>query len=178
MKNKKIWREIRRACSLLLYVLMVALLLIGLYPVVARTVFGIQHPSLFGCSAAVVISGSMADSIAVNDIVIIQKQDAYAEGDIISFENGNMLITHRIIAQEDGAFITKGDANNTADPFPVSPPQIAGKVVLIIPKLGVMIQFFNTPAGRGMLFVAAVLLVIVPARIQRGTNGGADDEIK
>lgn len=176
MKNKRFLQAMRRTCSVLLYAVMLVLLLIGLYPILAKHLLGAEHPSLFGYSSAVVISGSMSGSIEVNDIVIIHEKSVYETDDIISFESDGALVTHRIIAQEQGEFITKGDANDTADPDSVSPEQIVGKVVLVIPKLGAVIYFFKTPAGMAVLFLAAALLVILPACKQQETNGGAVDE--
>ncbi len=155
---------------------MIGLLLVSLYPFLARQLFGIRHPTVFGYSTAIVVSGSMAEAIDVNDVVVIRKEAAYAPEDIVSYVQGDLLITHRIVAQEGDCFRTKGDANDTVDPSPVHPEQIVGKVVLILPKIGAVISLFHTPAGMAILFLAAVCLLLLPANTQKPSGGGAADE--
>ena len=40
------------------------------------------------------------------------------KGDIITFHNGDTVVTHRVVKKEKDIFITKGDANKTEDPVP------------------------------------------------------------
>lgn len=176
MNKKIVFQKIIQSCRVLVYIVMLLILLMGLYPFIARNLLGIDHPTIFGYSSAVVVSGSMSGSIEVNDIVIIREESSYKVGDIISYESGDSLVTHRITAQKDGKFITKGDANNTADRMPVHAEQIMGRVIYVIPKLGAVISFFSSPAGMGILFIAAFLLIIIPSRKKHNTNGGAADE--
>ena len=81
-------------------------------------------PSVFGVTPMVVQSGSMSgnaeDHIEVGDLIFTVKPDTdkLKAGDIISFMDGNIAVTHRIIEVRAGAdgkrsFITKGDANNS-----------------------------------------------------------------
>lgn len=165
-----------RIGRILFLLAMLAVLLIALYPFAAKHLLGVKHPTVFGYSTAVVVSGSMSGSIEVNDVVVIHKQDMYKPDDIISYLQGDILITHRIAAQQQDAFITKGDANDTADSDPVFPEQIVGKVVMIIPKVGALIAFLHTPAGLAVLFVCAVLLLIVPTKSSDQSERGAADE--
>lgn len=75
-------------------------------------------------------TGSMEDNIHAGDYILTLKKDKYEVGDIITFRKEHYLITHRIIEEADGKFITKGDANNTVDE-PVSTDYIVGKVIII-----------------------------------------------
>lgn len=114
--------------------------------------------------AYIVESGSMEPNISVGAVVVTKSATDFQKGDIITFtpKNSKETITHRIYSIEsaDGAtvFRTKGDANEESDNWEVSPTQIVGKEMLIIPKLGYLANFVRTPKG----FVA---LVVIPASI-------------
>jgi len=116
-------------------------------------------------------SGSMRPTLHVGDMVYVA--DANAEdidvGDIISFQQQSITITHRCInvIKEDNQtfFQTKGDANEDNDTSLVSGDQLVGKVPTMklfgwtlyakIPRLGYLSLFVHTPPG-------FFLLVMVP----------------
>ncbi len=135
-----------------------ALLLCNVYTIVLRTAFDVLQPSVFGVSTAVVITGSMEPAVSVNDMVVIHEQESYEPGDIVSYQSGSMLVTHRVIAVTDGGYITRGDANNTDD-GEIAREAVVGKVVLVIPKAGYAIAFLQTPLG--MLVMTGVLFALV-----------------
>lgn len=135
-----------------------ALLLCNVYTIVLRTAFDVLQPSVFGVSAAVVITGSMEPAVSVNDMVVIHEQESYEPGDIVSYQSGSMLVTHRVTAVTDGGYITRGDANNTDD-GEIAKEAVVGKVVLVIPKVGYAIAFLQTPLG--MLVMTGVLFALV-----------------
>ncbi|MBR5512982.1 MAG: signal peptidase I [Ruminococcus sp.] len=172
MKNNKLRKFLSATGSIASIAVIAALLLLTVYPAAAKLFFGIKHPTVLGFSTAVVISGSMAEEINVNDVVIIHRQEGYEKGDVISFHSCSGLVTHRIAEEIDEGFITKGDANNTPDPDIVTYNSIEGKVVLIIPKIGGAIQFFSTPLGMLILFTIAVILLFIPAKTKDSSDGG------
>ena len=174
MKNDKTKKILSVSGSILSYVLIAALLLLTVYPAAAKLFFGVKHPTVFGFSTAVVISGSMEEEISVNDVVIIHRQKSYEKVDIISFHSGGNLITHRIVDITDEGFITKGDANNTPDSDIVKYDEIEGKVICIIPKVGGAIQFFSTPLGMMTLFLIAAVLLLLPAKPKKSSDGGGE----
>lgn len=135
-----------------------ALLLCNVYTIVLRTAFDVLQPSVFGVSTAVVITGSMEPAVSVNDMVVIHEQESYEPGDIVSYQSGSMLVTHRVTAVTDGGYITRGDANNTDD-GEIAKEAVVGKVVLVIPKVGYAIAFLQTPLG--MLVMTGVLFALV-----------------
>lgn len=140
--------------------LIAVVLLCNVYTIVMRVAFDQVQPSVFGFSTAVVITGSMEPSVSVNDMVVIHEQESYEEGDIVSYQNGSMLVTHRVRSVTDGGYITQGDANNTDD-GEIPREAVVGKVVLVIPKVGYAIQALQTPLGMlvmtGVLFALAAL---------------------
>ena len=91
--------------------------------------------NVFGKSLLRVVTGSMEPSIHVGDYILVEKTDtnSLSEGDIISFYSeqsdiSGMLVTHRIVSRnEDGSYITKGDANSVSDTVSVPQENIVGK---------------------------------------------------
>jgi hypothetical protein len=79
------------------------------------------------------------------------------------------LITHRIIEIKEYGVITKGDANSTADPE-TGFDRIEGKVVLVIPKIGILLGYLRTPTGMIVLFAVIALIATLkdmPEKIAR-----------
>lgn len=161
MRGIKIAAKIVRA----VFIAVLALLLMcNLYFIAARSFTG-EQPTLFGYSSAVVVSGSMSDTINVDDMVIIHRQDSYSNGDIITYisSNGN-LITHRIQETTKDGYITKGDANNTPDKEIVAKDNVVGIVVMIIPKIGMVSSALRTPLGMLCIVLVGGLLVWITSR--------------
>ena len=115
-------------------------------------------PTVLGVAPMVVLSGSMsgtaADHIEVGDLIFTTKPDTEAlqVGDVVAFKDGNVVVTHRIVAvtaDESGKkqFITKGDANNTEDPA-IYPESVIGVYRGRIPKLGDFALFLQKPLGQ------------------------------
>ena len=118
-------------------------------------------PGLFGIRPYVVYSGSMEPKIPTG-AVVFTKEGAYSPetGDIITFHNEDTVVTHRVVKKEEGTFITKGDANKTADPVSVKESQIIGRVVFSLPYLGYVIHFLRTRIPFTVVVIAACLAVI------------------
>lgn len=130
-------------------------------------------PAVVGAEESyVVLSGSMAAEpepvIKPGDVVIVNSvnADALGEGDIITFDRGgDTPTTHRIVAveQQDDQrqFVTKGDNNEDADPQPVAPDQVIGRVMFTIPLVGHVVQFANTTLGFATLVGLPIGLLVV-----------------
>ncbi|MCR4326511.1 MAG: signal peptidase I [Candidatus Roizmanbacteria bacterium] len=111
-------------------------------------------------------SSSMVPSIYPGSLIITQEQplDGYAPGDIVSFYaqpvsgSRTNIVTHRIIRMGGNVYLTKGDANNAADPAILEPRFIIGKVLCTIPWIGNVVGFAKT--NRGMY-----LSIIIPAGV-------------
>ncbi len=108
-----------------------------------------------------VSSGSMEPAIKTGSIVFTLAQNNYQIGDVITFNSdpkSKTSTTHRIVAFDGSVIKTAGDANNAPDTKLVSVNDIVGKVYTIIPYLGYLAGFIQTPQG-------FILFVIVPATI-------------
>lgn len=162
MKAKKALTVIRWIWRILLLAVVLLVLLGSLYRIAAQRFFGQTTPTVLGFSSAVVLTGSMADAIQPDDVIITHRQDAYKVGDIVTYQTGGMSVTHRIIAVHENGYRTKGDANNTDDGADIPQDAVVGKVVLVIPKIGAVIRFVRTPAGVLSLLAVIGLLLELP----------------
>lgn len=90
--------------------------------------------------AVSVATGSMEPKLKVGDAAIVYQTENIAVGDVIQFQSGNHTVLHRVIkiTQLDGqtVYITKGDANSSADAGVVQAEDVTGKVVSSVPYLG------------------------------------------
>ena len=79
-----------------------------------------------------IISNSMKPWIKPGDIVLLQSAltEKLRIGDIITYQSGNILITHRIININKESITTRGDRNNKTD-APVAKGQIIGLVTSV-----------------------------------------------
>lgn len=143
----------------------------NLYTIIARQYFGQVQPTVLGWSAAVVISGSMSDTIEVNDLIIAKAQESYEKDDIISFLHGSSLVTHRIVEVQEDGYITKGDANNTPDPEPVSREKVVGKVVRVFPGVGAVIEAARSPLGMCCIVLLGLGLMALPTVLNAPQGG-------
>lgn len=119
------------------------------------------------------ITGSMKPEINIDDIIITRAVDAGSleTGDIITFRtSGNMLVTHRIKhINEDGSFITKGDANAMEDiGLKVNRDNIVGKYFFKIPKGAYIVEFFQSFSG--MLIFLLLLVLLLQSNAKRIIN--------
>lgn len=156
--------------------LLLALLLgCNLYLLGCKHLGGEEDPSIFGYTVAVIASGSMEPALQVDDLIFSHAQPVYQTGDIITFRTENSLTTHRIAAVTGaGCYITKGDANNAADPDPVPPEAVLGRVVWRIPYIGRGIVLLRTPLGMLGMLLAAFALIEFPLLLQKQRLKGED----
>lgn len=109
-------------------------------------------PKLFGVEIYEVISESMEPEIPVGSAVYVKETEpeTLAEGEIIAFQRGDSLITHRIVENkvQERELITKGDANNREDVAPVAYADVVGRVEVHIPVLGTVFAFFSGGTGK------------------------------
>lgn len=130
-------------------------------PMVVFTLISSKTNALAGIQSFVVLTGSMEPNISTGSVIYTKPEASYVKGDAIAFKQADRTITHRIIAiDKTGEFVTKGDANNTADSDTVSKDKIVGKEVFSLPYLGYFIRFLSTLQGFTLFIVAPVLIFI------------------
>jgi signal peptidase len=111
-----------------------------------------------------VMSGSMEPSIKTGSVVAVQETDEYAKDDVITIKmknDPNQTYTHRIIEiNEEGQYVTKGDANESTDPDIATKDQILGEVVFNVPLVGYVTNFAKQPTGFVLLIIVPCIIVI------------------
>ncbi len=119
-------------------------------------------PMFAGYACMIVASPSMTGTINEGDMVIVRRSSEFKLGDIVTYvtTDTNEAVTHRIVNYGDGEgmFVTKGDFNNTQDMVQISIDQIAGKVVTVIPKVGLAVKWFLYEGG--IVYVVAIIAII------------------
>ena len=151
--------RVRRIGGLALTVVMA----IALTIFVAMTVLRISGGELLA-----VRTGSMRPSIEPGDLIVTRGVDprTVKKGDVITFRvpsEDNTLVTHRVVKVADNGnkFTTKGDANDTVDPFETTAKDVLGTEWFSVPKVGQFMVFLASGLG-------TALLIIVPGCIYLG----------
>ena len=146
-------------------ILIITLFIVFGLPTVFKAVLGTETPFM------VVISRSMEPTLKVNDIIVVVgvDPDDIEVGDIIVFRNptgGPVPIVHRVVdiiilPNGERGFITKGDNNNLNDPWTLTDDYIIGRVVFVIPQLGIITRIFtSSPLMRYGIILLIVLAMI------------------
>jgi len=139
-----------------------------------RFAFGTNNPFY------VVSSGSMIPALNINDVLIVK--DGYSNsfdslkiGDVIVFHAAaeDRVIVHRVAEIQTGThgeriITTKGDANDASIPGvdnPIRISQYIGKVVYVIPGLGLITKVLSPPVN--YIIIAVILAVLFINRMGR-----------
>lgn len=97
----------------------------------------------------------MSGAIEVGDVIIVKLGAEVKEGDVIVYQEQESFITHRLLEKGQETWITKGDANNTEDE-PIKPDKVIGKVIQIVPKVGLWKKIVTRPEIIFSLLLAVI----------------------
>ena len=156
MKNKKLVSRVIDGILNVLIVLFAIFLLISMYTVIQVKVLKNEYSNFFFFFLFEVQTGSMHGTIEAGDWIIIKGTKDVKVGDIVTYRSSNDYITHRIIESYRGTYITKGDANNSADE-PIDQSQIVGKVVKKLAGFGILRKTIFNPVVIILLFITLYL---------------------
>lgn len=131
-----------------------------LLPLVAFLLITSRTSLLFGLRTFTVLTGSMRPAIQVDSLVFTIPEKEYHVNDVITFKRSDTNITHRIVGVKNNQLVTKGDANQEADPILVSKELVIGKMFLTIPYLGKLTSITKTVPGFFFLIVLPTLVFI------------------
>lgn len=156
------------------------LIVFGAFIVLFALTFGSR---LFGLTPYSIQSGSMEPSYPVGSLIYVQTSDtdSIKVNDVITFKNSksSLILTHRVVRIDSAnkLLYTKGDANSSEDPSPVSYSEVIGKPVFNLPVLGYILTFLSTIFGKILTILFALLLLATlyaPDLIRWAKHG--DDE--
>jgi len=152
-------------------------------------------PNIFGKQMYEVLSGSMEPHIHTGSIILDSPKVNISQlkvGDVITFklpkqanvfaQDTGAIVTHRIaqIVTQNGTemFRTKGDANQSVDPWIIPSSNVIAKYTSVtIPFLGYYLNFLKTRLGIALLMILPGALLIISsvvslireiARLQKG----------
>lgn len=120
---------------------------------------------LFGYQMLTIDSGSMEPNFPVDSLIFVKTVDpsGLQADDVITFtvDEKGTLVTHRIVAvlKNERSFITKGDANNTADPNTVPYDNVVGKAEFCLPKIGAVFRVVTEEEHRVCVYIAIGILI-------------------
>jgi signal peptidase I len=168
-------RLIRRALEIVLVVFVLSVL--GLAAVA-------QIAPAAGYGLYAVRSESMAPALSVGDLVIVQRVPASAlrAGDIVTLTIGaGATVTHRVVSltstDEGPVFVTKGDANATADPVAARADQVRGRLASQVAFLGLLLAMISMPSGIAALFSIGATLLTAVWLLDEVEAGDDEDEL-
>ena len=122
----------------------------------------LRPPLLGGATSYVIVSGrSMQPTLETGDLVLARTSPSYVVGDVVAYhppgEEG--LVIHRIVGREGEDFTFQGDNNDWVVPWTAPPDQIAGKGWVVIPRLGALFAYLQSPARMAAVVGALFLYV-------------------
>ncbi|TVR25520.1 MAG: signal peptidase I [Nitriliruptor sp.] len=159
-----------------------------LYLILSLAVWVLLPTLLLGWAPILVSSGSMSPAIKAGDIVLIDEDvtdDPLPPGAIITYRQADQqpdrLVTHRIRdATDAGAYVTRGDANDVDDAWPVPQERVVGYARLLVPMLGLPIHWARTGSHLALYALAGLSLgalgvSMISARTERTVALSADE---
>lgn len=164
-RRKRAENILKRKINILIYIILIPILIYNISLIIQAVIKTSETPNFLGIKTYVIISGSMKPNLQIGDIVIVKKvaQNELKQGDIISYRQGQSVITHRIaeVIDKEGEveYKTKGDNNNAEDSGIISYEMIEGKVVKHISQIGkiaIILQKKGT-----IIFIILILYIYI-----------------
>lgn len=131
-----------------------------------------------GPAGYIIVNGnSMEPVYQRGDLVLTLRADQYAVGDIVAYRHPRIgLVIHRIVGEERGHFILKGDHNTWLDSYRPTTDEVVGVAWQHLPRLGNILIQLRSPAALASLTVVLTGLValttLVPALPGQPTRQG------
>lgn len=141
----------------ILVFIITVLIFFSLYNFISLKVLNKEYSNVLGVSIFEIVSGSMEPTLNVKDLIVVKKTSNISKNDIITYIDGKDFITHRVIKIEGNTLTTKGDSNNSDD-VRIDKSKVIGKVILRIPKGGVLREVFTTPKVIVSIVVTLILI--------------------
>lgn len=138
-------------------------------------VLGIVGLKIAGVSTLTVLTPSMEPSIMTGDIILVRPtEEPVKVGNVyVGFSPDiNALLAHRVIGEgaTPGTWVTKGDANTSADTYQFSSEELSQEVVGKIPLLGHVTKDVKRMGLIAFLFIAGGIAYFWIIRSLRNTE--------
>lgn len=162
-KRKKEINIAKKIFNTVIYLILIPVLVYNISLIIQALINPKETPSFLGIKTYVIISGSMQPELDIGDIVVVKKVEKKQlnKGDIISFRQGQNVITHRIyditLEENELKIQTKGDNNNTKDEGIITYNDIEGKVIKKVSKLG---NIVITLKGKKIILIIILIIYV------------------
>lgn len=180
MEKTKQRKNVNLIVAIILCVICVPVIIVNTIMIIKTFVTPDHLPGIFGIKPAIVLSGSMRPLFKENALIFVKETDAarLKKDDVICFMQNGTAVTHRIeeviVTDGETSYVTKGDANNTTDKFPVTPDEIEGIYVGHINGLGGAAMFMQSTPGIILVIGVPVLLYLTFYFIGRKKDAAAE----
>ena len=151
-KNKQL------VIRIILFILISLILGFGIYNLNARTLLNNSMPMPFGIGLGVVMSGSMEPDLSIDDLIVVVKDDNIEVGEVIVYQDKNILVVHEVIKVDADQITTQGKANDDPDD-PISVKDVKGRVAFHIDGLGKLVNVIRTPVVTVIILAIAVFML-------------------
>lgn len=155
--------KIKKILINLILIIVSIIAIIVVYAFLQMNIFQKEYVNIFGFSIFQVATGSMSDTMEIDDIIVVKlNNNEINTNDIITFKENDHFVTHRVISKDAEHFITKGDANTNED-APITKNDIIGKVVFIVSNVAIWKKVFTDTRVIISLAITVILFIIVIA---------------
>jgi signal peptidase I len=112
---------------------------------------------------------SMKPDITSGDLAVVHRQHGYAVGDVVAYNSQILgrVVMHRIVGVDHGTFVFKGDNNDYLDPDRPSVADCIGRLVLHVPRGGLVLDMITSPVALTALAAALLAGIGASARPKR-----------
>lgn len=172
-KSSKRMFIFEKLVMILLYIIIIPIIIYNLTLMIKSYINPTEIPDFFGFKSFVIISESMEPTIMTGDAILAKevKQEELKVKDIISFQDGDSINTHRIVEiLEDNGIIkykTKGDNNKKEDKELVTYDKIEGVYQFRIKGFGKIVEVIKNKITLVVLLIVLVLISACQVRINK-----------
>lgn len=172
-KSSKRMFIFEKLVMILLYIIIIPIIIYNLTLMIKSYINPTEIPDFFGFKSFVIISESMEPTIMTGDAILVKevKQEELKVKDIISFQDGDSINTHRIVEiLEDNGIIkykTKGDNNKKEDKELVTYDKIEGVYQFRIKGFGKIVEVIKNKITLVVLLIILVLISACQVRINK-----------
>ena len=172
-KKKKRSINVLKIFNICICLIIIPIIIYNLTLIVKYIINPKETPDFLGYKTYEIVSRSMENTINKNDVIVVKDvpKTEIKLDDIIAFNNGEEVITHRVIDIEniDGKtlYTTKGDNNRYPDKNKITYEQIEGKYVFKINKFGYFLNILKNRYLLSILFVILVLCLVHIVMVKR-----------
>lgn len=162
-----------KTLGVLLSLIIIFLIIFNITLMVKSIINPNKLPDFLGLKSFVIVSESMEPTINPGDAIFIKEvpQNELKENDIISFKDGNIINTHRIVKinNDNGniTYTTKGDNNKNEDRLAVPFDKIEGKYEFKLSKVGILVEIIKSKVTLVILLIILMLISYYQVRVSK-----------